>query len=109
MEVIPNAIPTYLPENGDTNDRSACLQIIQLNSKMFCLETRPTQFTKKFLCIFPAFVKSESTMQNSKGESQYNNIDNSSMANSTLVFTSFFNVIFPTFSNPNISRRSEEP
>ena len=37
------------------------------------------------------------------------NIQNSSMANSTLVSKSSCNVIFSTFSTPNISRRSEGP
>ena len=33
----------YLPENGDANDRSVCFQIIQSNSKIFCLETGTLQ------------------------------------------------------------------
>ena len=44
----------------------------------------------------------------SKGESQYSNIDNSSMANSTQVSKSSCHVIFSTFSTPNVSKRSEE-
>ena len=116
MEVISKSIPTYLPENGDASDRSVCFQIIQPNSKIFCLETRPTQFNYgcnatrmepgNSICISPGFFNSESTLQNSKGESQYSNIDNSSMANSTLVSESSCNVIFSTFSTPNVSRRS---
>ena len=45
MEVISNSIPTYLPENRDASDRSVCFQIIQSHNKIFCLETRPTQFS----------------------------------------------------------------
>ena len=41
MKVISNSIPTYLPENGDASDRSVCFQILQPNSKIFCLETNP--------------------------------------------------------------------
>ena len=119
MEVISNLIPIYLPEFGDTSDRSVCFQIIQSNSKIFCLETRPTQF--RYRCnatrigpgnsifISPVFVNSENTLQNSKGEIQYSNIDTSSMANSTLVSKSSCNVIFSTFFTPSVSRRSGEP
>ena len=117
MEVISNSIPTYLLENGDASDRSVCFQIIQPNSKIFCLETRPTQFSYECnatrmepgnsICISPVFFILESTLQNSKGESQYRNIDNYSMANSTLVSKSSCNVIFSTFSTPNVSRSSE--
>ena len=117
MEVIPNSIPTYLPENGDASDRSFSFQIIQSDRKTFCLETRPTQSSYgcnaarmepgNYICIFPFSVNSESTLQNRKGKSQYNNTDNSSMANSTLVSKSSCNVILSTFSTPNVSRRSE--
>ena len=117
MEVIPNSIPTYLPENGDASDRSVSFQIIQSDRKTFCLETRPTQSSYgcnaarmeagNYICIFPFSVNSESTLQNRKGKSQYNNTDNSSMANSTLVSKSSCNVILSTFSTPNVSRRSE--
>ena len=117
MEVIPNRIPTYLPENGDASDRSVCFQIIQSDIKTFYLETRPTQSSYgcnaarmepgNYICIFPFSVNSESTLQNRKGKSQYNNTDNSSMANSTLVSKSSCNVILSTFSTPNVSRRSE--
>ena len=58
------------------------------------------------ICISPVFVNSDSTLQNSKEESQYSNIDNSSMANSTLVSKCSCNVIFSTFSTPNLFRRS---
>ena len=119
MEVISNSIPTYLPENGDASDRSVYFLITQLNSKIFCLETKPTQFSYgcnatrmepgNSICISPVFINSESTLQNSKGESQYNNMDNSSVANAILASKSFCNVILPTFSTPNVSRRSEEP
>ena len=80
MGVISSSIPTYFPENGDARDRSACFQIIQSNRKMFSLETRPTQFSYgcnatrmepgNSICISPVFVNSESTLQNSKRESQ---------------------------------------
>ena len=83
IEVVSNSIPTYFPENGDVSDRSVCFQVIQSNSKIFCLETRPTQFICRcnatrmepgnFICISPLFVNSESTLENSKGESQYSN------------------------------------
>ena len=119
MEVISSSVPAYLPESGDASDRSVYFQIIQSNSKIFFLETRPTQFSYgsnstrmepgNFICISTVFVNSESTLQNSKGETQYSNTDNSSMANSTLVSKSSCNVIFSTFSTPNVSRRSEEP
>ena len=119
MEVISNSIPTYLPKNGDVSDRSVCFQIIQSNSEIFCLETRPTQFSyacnatrmkpRNSICISPVFVNSKSTLQNSKGESHYSNIDNSSMANSTRVSKSSCKVIFSTFSTPRVSRHSEEP
>ena len=85
MEAIPNSIPTYLPENGDDSDRFVCFQIIQPDRKTFCLETRPTQSSYgcnatrmepgNYICIFPFFVNSESTLQNRKGESQYNTLD----------------------------------
>ena len=45
----------------------------------------------------------------SKGESQYSNIDNSSMANSTQVSKSSCHVIFSTFTTPNLYRCSKEP
>ena len=119
MEVIPNIIPTYLPENGNVSDRSVCFQILQSNSKMFYLETRPTQFSYggnatrmepgNSICISPVFVNSESTLQNRKGESQHSNTDNSSTANLTLVSKSSCNVIFSIFSTSNVSRSSEEP
>ena len=80
MGVVSSSIPTYFPENGDARDRSACFQIIQSNRKMFSLETRPTQFSYgcnatrmepgNSICISPVFVNSESTLQNSKRESQ---------------------------------------
>ena len=95
IEVISNSIPTYFPENGDASDSSVCFQIIQSNSKIFCLETRPPQFSYgcnvrrmepgNSTSISPVFVNSESTLQNSKGECLYSNIDNSSMAKSILV------------------------
>ena len=85
MEAIPNSIPTYLPENGDASDRFVCFQIIQPDRKTFCLETRPTQSSYgcnatrmepgNYICIFPFFVNSESTLQNRKGESQYNTLE----------------------------------
>ena len=115
MEVISSIIPTYLPKNCDASDRSVCFQIIQLNSKTFCLETTHTQFsygcnaTRIAPGISPLFDNSESTLKNSKGEIQNINTDNFSMANSTLVFKYPCNVIFSTFSTPNVSRRSEEP
>ena len=118
MEVISNSIPTYLPGNRDASDRSACFKIIQSNSKTFCLETRTTQFSYRYnatgmeqgnsMCLLPVFVNLENTLQNRKGENQYSNIDNSSMANSILVSKSSCNIILSTFSTPNISRRSEE-
>ena len=84
MEVISNSIPTCFLENRDVSDRSVCFQIIQSKSKISCLETRPTQFNCRcnatrmepgnFICISPVFVNSESTLQNSKGESQCSNI-----------------------------------
>ena len=83
------------------------------------METRPTQFSYgsnaarmepgSSIYISPVFFNSESTLQNSKGESQYSNIDNSSKANSTVVSKSSCNVIFSIFSTPNVSRRSEGP
>ena len=45
IEVIPNSIPIYLLENENVSDRSVCFQVIQSNSNILCLETRPTQFS----------------------------------------------------------------
>ena len=61
-----------------------------------------------FICISTTFVNSESILQNGKEESQYSNINNSSMANSTPVSKSSCNIIFSTISTPNVLRRSEE-
>ena len=87
-------------------------------AKHFCLETRTTQFSYRFnatgigqgnsICLPLVFVNSENTLQNKKGENQYSNVDNSSMANSILVSKSSCNIISSTFSTPKISRRSEE-
>ena len=111
MVVMCNSI---FAENGDASDRSVCFQIIQSNSKTFCLETRPTQIKyrcnttrmepENHICIFPIFINSDSTLQTSKAESQYSNIDNS-----TLVSKSSCDVIFSTFSIPNVSSRSGKP
>ena len=82
------------------------------NIKMFFLESLSTLSGYGFsatrmergdsILISPVFVNSDSVSQNSKGESQYSNIDNSSMVNSTLVFKSSCNVIFSTFSTPSV-------
>ena len=58
--------------------------------------------------IFPIFVNSGTSLQNSKGESQCSNTNQSTMANLTLVSKSSCNVIFSTFATPNVLSRSEE-
>ena len=79
VEVIRNSIPTYLLENGYVIGRTICFQIIQSNSKIFCLENRPTQSDDGInatamkpgnsIRISPVFDNnSEITLQNSNGE-----------------------------------------
>ena len=58
--------------------------------------------------IFPIFVNSGTSLQNSKGESQCSNTNQSTMVNLTLVSKSSCNVIFSTFATPNVLSRSEE-
>ena len=65
--------------------------------------------TRKFYMHFFLFFNSKSTLQKSIEESKYSNIDNSSMVNSTPLSKSSCNVIFSTFSTPNVSRRFEGP
>ena len=95
LAVGTKGIPKYLLENGNFYDRPVCFQIINSKSKMFYLESRPTQSVYggnatrmepgNSVCISPVLVNAKSTFQINQGRSQCSNMDNSSMTNSTLV------------------------
>ena len=105
----------YLPENGDPSDRSVCFQIIQSNSKRFCLETRLTQFSHecngkramKFYTHFPRFHQFRVLCKIAKTKVNTQILITPAWKNSTLVCKSSYNVIFSTFSAPNVSRHSK--
>ena len=108
----------YLPENGDPSDRSVCFQIIQSNSKRFCLETRPTQFSyecngkknQEILYAFSTFSSIQRVLcKIAKAKVNTQILITPAWQNSTLVCKSSYNVIFSTFSTPNVSRRSKVP
>ena len=77
----------YLPENVDACDRPATFQIIESNNKIFCLDTRPTQF--RYGCSRrrigfgnsvrtpPVLFNSNSSLQNKQRKSWSSNIYNS--------------------------------
>ena len=62
VEIIPNSIATYLPENGDANDRSVCFQTIQSNRKIFsypyllAADEMQQEWNQKILLTFPPFL-----------------------------------------------------
>ena len=62
VEIIPNSIATYFPENWDANDRSVCFQAIQSNRKIFsypyllAADEMQQEWNQKILLTFPPFL-----------------------------------------------------